>query len=467
LTSRRALVGVVLLTAAACGQATIPTATTQPTPLPPTASRVPPTVEPATQLPTTVPSPSAPAYDMGPLLNAPLGDIGYSVPLIIRHVTSDTVILEFRLEASAQGRLVVVPDQPEGEPQIIAFDGVGGEFEVSGLTPGAGYRAAVVFGASGSQTQPGFLGEPWGEVHFKTQPTTPDTFRVAVVGDSGFGEAVTRQLGALMATFAPDFVIHTGDLVYNLQENRSPAAGFQSKLFQPFGPVLRMAPFYPTLGNHDLESAALTDGEPYGLTAFAPFIDPGLSEAAPDSRGWYAIVQRGIQFVFLNSQVAFGYPGRSDETAWLKARLADPSVRASIVVLHVPFYNSGRHSLESVPVRQTWGDIIQAANVPLVLSGHDHNYQRFVEQGKTYLISGGGSSHLYQVPIPDRNLQAWAVRTHFVLLTFTADTIELQAIGLDGSVFDEASIPLPLAAGSIPGEARVAWGAERLAAAIP
>ncbi len=250
-------------------------------------------------------------------------------------------------------------------------------------------------------------------MRFKTQPDTPDTFRVAVVGDSGFGEEVTRRLGALMATYAPDFVIHTGDLVYNLQENSSPEAGFQTKLFLPFGQVMRLGPFYPTLGNHDLEDAAMAEGEPYGLTAFEPFIDPALPGAVPDSRGWYAFVQRGIQFVFLNSQVAFGYPGKSEETAWLEARLADPSVRASIVVLHVPLFNSGRHTLESVPVRQAWGEVIQSANVPLVLSGHDHNYQRFEEQGKTYLISGGGSSHLYQVVIPNRNLQAWAVKHSF------------------------------------------------------
>ncbi len=138
MTRRWILTGAALVMLAACAPANAPTPqANSPTPSPAsTQATRPPT--PTAQSPTTLPVPSATAADLAPILNAPLADIGYAVPLIIRHVTTHTAILEFRLEASAQGRLYVVPDQPGEAIQEIPFDEAGGEFEVGG--PGAGRR---------------------------------------------------------------------------------------------------------------------------------------------------------------------------------------------------------------------------------------------------------------------------------------------------------------------------------------
>ncbi len=440
---KRSAYGLVLiaLLLAACGPVSAPTAslpTPSRTPAAPT-SPAPPTVSlaPATDAPTSVPT----ADPLRAARNAPLSDISYRVPLITRHAGQREAVLEFELDQPAMGQLLIVPQNGAGAPVAIPFDGPGGLFTASGLEPGVPYLAAVVLDSGDGQFQPSFQGGAWGDVAFQTQPVSPGEFRVAVVGDSGFGEPVTAQLGALMATYGVDFTIHTGDLVYNLQDDPSPAAGFQTKLFAPFAPLLRSAPFYPILGNHDLEQAAYSQGQPYGLQALAPFVDPAMPDVQAGAGGWYAFSQRGVQFVVLNSQVVFGYPGKADETAWLAERLADPRFQTTIVVLHVPIYNAGYHLLDSLPVRRAWGDLIQSANVPLVLAGHDHNYQRFEVSGKTYVISGGGSSHLYQVRGRDPNLQASAVATHFVLLTFTSTAIQIQAIDVVGHVLDEAQVP--------------------------
>lgn len=456
--TRRALaLALSLWLLAACGPAAGPIRTLTPSPIPQTTTAT--AAVSATTLapvePTSPPPTAEPTADLlGGALAAPLGDVGYRVPLLTRHVTTDEAVFEFQLDQPASGRLLVLPDGSSGSPTGQSFNGLGGLISVLGLAPGTSYHAALLLDSPGGVTQPSFLGGAWGDVALKTQPEVPSDFRVAVVGDSGFGEPVTVQLGALMASYGVDFTIHTGDLVYNLQDDPSPAAGFQAKLFAPFSILLRSAPFYPILGNHDLERAAYSQGEPYGLQAFSPFVDPAMPDVQAGEGGWYAFSQRGLQFVVLNSQVAFGYLGKTDETAWLADRLADPRFATTIVVLHVPLYNAGYHILDSIPVRGAWGQMIQSANVPLVLAGHDHNYQRFEIAGKTYVISGGGSSHLYQVLGHDSNLKASAVKTHFVLLTFTATTIRIQAIDVTGQVLDDTQVPWdgwPVSGVTVPG----------------
>jgi hypothetical protein len=424
-----------------CGQA--------PTAAPPTAA---PTLPPATPTSTAAPPTTAPPPTSAPTaqptvdpvraaLDAPLSDIGYQVPLIVRHVTAHAAVIEFELDGTSTGRLIVAPGDGSGPSASVAFDGTGGLFTVPDLGADVSYSAAVVLGTDQDPRQPHFLGDVWGEVTFRTQPETPAEFSVAVVGDSGFGGPATADLAALMATYGVDFTLHTGDLVYNLQDDPSPPAGYRTKLFSPFAPLLRSAPFYPSLGNHDLEPAAYWNGSPYDFRAFPPFVDPAMPDVTSGAGGWYAFEQRGVQFVILNSQVAFGYPGRTDETNWLADRLADPRFTATIVVLHVPVYNAGYHILDSLPVRKLWGDMLQSSDVPLVLSGHDHNYQRFDIGGRAYVISGGGSVKLYRVPVRDPSLMASAQTTHFTLLTFGANSIRIQAIDLSGQVFDDAQIP--------------------------
>lgn len=444
MTRRASGLALILFLLAGCG----PLAAPSPSPRAPARPRATgtPTTAPATSTgPATVTALPPTAESTPDLLEearaAPVSDMGYRVPLIIRHVTADEAIFEFELDQPAAGRVLVLPDGPTGSPVVQTFEGMGGLITVPDLAPGTHYHAAVLLDTGGAPAQPGFQGGAWGDVTFQTQPELPGEFRVAVVGDSGFGEQLTAQLGALMATYSVDFTLHTGDLVYNLQDDASPAAGFQTKLFSPLSPLLRSAPFYPVLGNHDLEPAAYSQGEPYGLQAFLPFTDPAIPDVKAGDGGWYAFAQRGIQFVVLNSQVAFGYQGKTDETAWLADRLADPRFRTTIVVLHVPLYNAGYHILDSLPVRGAWGDMIQSAHVPLVLAGHDHNYQRFEISGKTYIVSGGGSGRLYQVRGRDPNLKASAVATHFVLLTFTSTAIQIQAIDISGQVLDDTRIP--------------------------
>ena len=67
------------------------------------------------------------------------------------------------------------------------------------------------------------------------------------------------------------------------------------------------------------------------------------------------------------------------QTAWLEQRLAESTSTWKIAVFHHPPYTCGGHS-GSTAVQRRWVPLFESYGVQLVLSGHDHNYQRFAER---------------------------------------------------------------------------------------
>jgi len=127
----------------------------------------------------------------------------------------------------------------------------------------------------------------------------------------------------------------------------------------------------------------------------------------------------------------------------LDQRLKDDQFKYSVVITHVPpFTSSVIHPADSLPVRQAWHNKFASAHVPLVLSGHSHNYERLAVDGVTYVVTGGGSSELYPALKLDPHSQAFSWSSHFVLLEFYPDQIQLTAIDKDGKAIDQAQVPV-------------------------
>lgn len=418
-----------------------------------TATPMAPTARPATPAPTATdkptatasasPSPAptvAPTADLDWLLQSQAAEAQYRIPLLARHVSEEAVYLQYAFPQDTAGEAVVWPADRTGQPIRVALPGLGGSLQVGGLSSGRTYEASlVVDGSSGEARRPTLEGEIWPPIRFATQSGGPP-FTAAVFGDSGFGDSVTSALVQRMATLDLDFSLHTGDLVYRVHENPDPPTAFIEKLYQPLGPLLAKGPIYPVPGNHEYDRPTYWQDEPYYLHAFPPL----PTDAAHAGEGaWYSFSYGGVQFVMLDSQVLFGVPGASAQETWLTERLADDSYRYSVVVMHVPPYTVGRHTTDSRRVASRWADHFEAASVPLVLSGHDHNYQRFLVEDTTYVVTGGGSAVTYSLRGSDPRLREGSSRPHFVVLSFERDRIVLEASDQAGIIFDRTVIPVP------------------------
>ena len=374
----------------------------------------------------------------------PLSNNAYVIPLTVRHVTESSATFFFELQNHTPGLLIYrnsnssiqkeIPFSAEKTRQIIKVDG---------LAAGTEYEAQVLLGGEADGFEhPPFSGKGWGTIQFHTS-SDQWPLRVGVLGDASFGDEATEALVNLIAAQNLNFVIHTGDVVYET-DSSDIFNSYLQKFFEPFSPLLHQGPIYTVLGNHDYDLAVRWDDAPFYDYAFPPFPNPAFSY--PENRRgnqYYAHSFQDIQFIFVDTHVFAGSEGRAEQDAWIDERLADPRFRVTIPVFHVaPYSSSVVHPDDGRPVRLSWNWRFEEANVPLVLSGHFHHYERLIANNISYIVSGGGSSTLYAQGEQLPESQIYARKTHFVLLEFYEDYIDLSAISLAGEILDQAFIPL-------------------------
>jgi 3',5'-cyclic AMP phosphodiesterase CpdA len=203
---------------------------------------------------------------------------------------------------------------------------------------------------------------------------TPAAF--LAVGDYGIGGSAELALGKRMQRYEAnkpaEMLVLLGDNDYT----ESPAH-FRSNWRASFGWArrdgLRVA---GVLGNHDYHvGRGRYELGLLGMTG--PYYTRRLGEA---------------QLFFLDSNSV-----NDTQTAWLEQKLADSTALWKIAVFHHPPYTCGGHS-GNADVVKSWVPLFEQYGVQLVLTGHDHNYQRFAPQnGVTYVVHGGGAAGLYKL----------------------------------------------------------------------
>ncbi len=123
-----------------------------------------------------------------------------------------------------------------------------------------------------------------------------------------------------------------------------------------------------------------------------------------------------------------------EQVEWLEADLAATDRPWKIVYGHHPPYSSGNHGSSNM-VRDLVTPVLERQGVQLVLSGHDHDYERTEQMGGvTYLVTGAGGE---TDRVGSSSWTAYATEAmHFVSLHI--DRGELRAYAVDGTgrVFD-------------------------------
>lgn len=258
-------------------------------------------------------------------------------------------------------------------------------------------------------------------------PGGEPNLRIAVVGDVGYGNDRERRTAAAIVeagTGDPyDVLLLLGDNVYPTGDpTRLPET-----VFGPFAPVLDAgARLLAILGNHDIK-----DGHADGQIAALGM--PGR---------WYAERLGDVTLVALDSNDAHN----SDQLAWLESTLAATTTTWKIVALHHPPYSAGYQG-SSEEARELFAPVFERHGVQLVLSGHEHDYQRSrVINGVTYVVSGAAAD-TRRTGREDFTAKSVSWH-HFVDLNVFADRLVLRAVNQSGRVFDQATIlPAPVVGG--------------------
>jgi hypothetical protein len=153
-------------------------------------------------------------------------------------------------------------------------------------------------------------------------------------------------------------------------------------------------------------------------------------------RSWYVERVGPVRIVVLDSERADD-PG---QRSWLEKVLTEPQPPGTwtIAAMHHPAYSAGQHG--STPeVQENWVPLFTEHHVPLVLAGHDHDYQRSVPlDGVTYVVSGGGAK-LRPTGREDFTAVSQSVRHYLELLAYR-DRLVGRAIDQSGALVDEFTI---------------------------
>lgn len=195
-------------------------------------------------------------------------------------------------------------------------------------------------------------------------------------------------------------------------------------VMEPYGWVEEAGiPWWITWGNHDRET---------------PTRVQGVNDVFDNPPPWTVQEWGAFDVVILDStQVENG-----EQSEFLAETLSE-SKRPTIVVIHHPPYSCGTATdPEDV---DAWASAFDE-DVMLVLSGHEHSYQRFEETGISYVVTGGGGATLTELTsCPDGHppLLAGESVHHFLSLSQAEGELGVTAIDVNGNVVDQFELALP------------------------
>jgi hypothetical protein len=262
-----------------------------------------------------------------------------------------------------------------------------------------------------------------------TFTTAPPAGKRAVVfaatGDSGWPGGSEAAVAEVMRTAQPEIVIHAGDVVYPHGELEN----YRPNFFEPFARVVDRAGFFPEIGNHDCETAG---GQAWDDVFTTPANGPAGSER------YYSFDWGDVHFLALDV-VSTSYDRGSRQWAFADADLAAAAGSWKVVYMHYPPYSAGPSGGNN-EIRRELLPMFESRRVDLVISGHDHGYQRFsARNGVRYIVTGGGGAP----PDPIRAVPELACSRsccHYLRARADATSLQLDAVEVTGEVIDSLAL---------------------------
>jgi 3',5'-cyclic AMP phosphodiesterase CpdA len=252
-------------------------------------------------------------------------------------------------------------------------------------------------------------------------PLKNGSVKFAVIGDTGTGDthqlAVAKQLTATRAKFPFDFVVMVGDNIYG----GNSAKDYERKFATPYKPLLDGGvKFYAALGNHDDPSERFyklfnMNGERY--YSFKP--------------------ANGVRFFAMDSNYI-----DDKQLKWVDEELASSGSDWKICFFHHPPYSSGETHGSDETLRTQLEPIFVRHGVNVVLTGHEHFYERIKPQkGIAYFITGS-SAKLREGNISQTQLTAKGFDSGytFMIVEIVGDDMYYQTITDTGKTVDSGTV---------------------------
>jgi 3',5'-cyclic AMP phosphodiesterase CpdA len=262
-------------------------------------------------------------------------------------------------------------------------------------------------------------------------PGLQESIRFAAIGDTGDGGALQHKVASVMTRWDPDFVIHTGDVVYPSGKDKH----YDVRFFRPYEELLAKVPLFPSPGNHD-----------YGYDWLHR---PSKSRLA---NSYQKIFRRPKYYTFTSGHAQFfsidnnkdGYgikPGASIQPGspqyrWLEKELAASKAVWKILFLHIPIYTAKDHGKHKV-LQKAMEPLLTRYGVDVVFQGHNHYYERTAPiHGVTYVTTGTGGAGLYTTGGKREWSEVLLSEHGFLGITLSKTKLTIEMIDVAGKILD-------------------------------
>jgi hypothetical protein len=210
--------------------------------------------------------------------------------------------------------------------------------------------------------------------------------------------------------------------------------------------------YEPTWGDFKKRTKPVPGNHEYLTAGAKGYFEYFEDMAGQPGKGYYSYDLGEWHIVALNS-LCSNVGGCSDDdpqAEWLRADLAENDDKAcTLAYFHYPFFTSGKYRPGISNGGPLW-DILYEADADVVLSAHDHNYQRFAPQNpggsvdpesgiRQFVVGTGGGEDLHEIQDPLRNVQAYDDQTFGILkLTLQPEGYEWRFVPVDDKGYTDS-----------------------------
>ena len=200
----------------------------------------------------------------------------------------------------------------------------------------------------------------------------------------------------------------------------------------------------PSWGRHKSRTHPVAGNHEYNTMGASGYFEYFGAAAGDRTKGYYSFELGPWHIVALNSNLATSVG--SPQEQWLRADLAAHPTRCVLAIWHHPRFSSGEHG-DNAGMQALW-QALYDAGADVVVSGHDHIYERFAPQTATgeldrargirQFIAGTGGADRHDITTVRPNSEVRNGDTRGVLkFTLFADRYEWEFVPAQGSSFTD------------------------------
>ena len=348
--------------------------------------------------------------------------------------TTQTITWQSRAETAAvrfgpEGELLSQQMKADSTPVFAWGHGVFHEAILTGLKLDTTYEYQIRSGDG-----------PWtSRKGFRTAPASDEAVFTFLAGsDTKNAYQVMTDLFEIFQNDDPRFMVYAGDAPHH-----GDLAPHWERWFRAVESFAARKPIMQSTGNHEL-------GDARSLVNYRTY---NALPTSPGNEVYYSFDYGPVHFVCLDTESGL-YP---EQVPWVEKDLAESKKPWKVAYFHSPPFSSGTVHGSNEELRKVIEPIFSKHHVNLVISGHDHLYERSkpinllmspnapvssYRDGTCYVVSAGAGAGLYDAQAGNWWTAVLKTKIHHLCRVKVngSKSMTLQAVSLDGSIIDSITL---------------------------